>query len=79
MPSDTSERRAAKPTRSQLIALEDTERHGNPSARVFGSAAHGGFSGTMAVLNRNKWVLWDEKSRRWWLTDAGRKALRESD
>jgi hypothetical protein len=66
-------------TPSQIQALEDTERHGNPWARVHGQSQYGGWHGVMFVLNRNKWIALDEKSGKYKLTDAGRKALRESD
>jgi hypothetical protein len=68
-----------KLSRSQIQALEWTRDYGSPSHGVFGQSQHGGWSGVMAVLNRNKWVIYDEKSGKYKLTDAGRKALRESD
>ena len=66
------------PSRSQLHALEDTARCGNPYARVLGQSAHGGMSGTMAVLQRNRWIVFNTETRLWEVTPAGRAVITRS-
>lgn len=62
-----------RPTVSQMQALEDTIAHGDPWARVFGQAQHGGWSGVMTVLSRNRWVRYNERTRKHVITKAGQK------
>jgi hypothetical protein len=63
-----------KPTRSQMIALEDTINAGDPWARVYGQSMHGGWHGVMSVLQRNKWIRYDEQKKKFVITAAGQAA-----
>jgi hypothetical protein len=67
-----------KLSQPQRQALEDVERHGNPRARVFGQAQHGGWHSVMRVIERQRWARFDGRKKKWVLTDAGRAALREA-
>ena len=73
MPTTTTTTK--KPTRSQLQALEDIEKHSNPYFRVHGQSQHGGWHSVMRVLERNAWTRYHMKAGKWVLTDAGRAAL----
>lgn len=60
---------------SQLQALEDVERCGDPWARVFGQSQHGGWNGVMRVVqHERRWIR--HTGKRWVLTAAGDVALR---
>jgi len=63
---------------SQLQALQDVKRTGNPWQRVFGQSQHGGWNSVMRVLWRMKWIKTD-RADRYVLTEAGRKALKEAE
>lgn len=69
-----------KPSPSQLQALEDIERHGDPWKRVFGQSQHGGWHRVMLVIeHRAKWAKFDGRRKKWVLTDAGRAILRQAN
>ena len=62
---------------SQLQALEDVKRSGDPWARVFGQSRHGGWHQVMQVIHlRKKWIC--RVGDRWVLTDAGKQVLKAS-
>lgn len=64
-------------TPSQFQAMEDVARTGDPYARVFGQAMHGGWSGVMRVIEfKEKWI--QHNGKKWVLTPAGKKALAEA-
>jgi hypothetical protein len=69
-----SKTRMKRPTPSQMQALEDTIAGGDPWGRVFGQSQHGGWHGVMCVLNRNEWIRYDKRKKKYVITSAGRSA-----
>lgn len=64
-----------KLTYPQRQALQDIERCGDPSARVFGQSRHGGWNSVMRSIQRNAWARYDENTHKWVLTDLGQIML----
>lgn len=62
---------------AQLRMLRSVGRGGKPLDGVFGQAAHGGASGTIASLQRRNLLVFDGK--RWKLTRAGVDLLAENE
>lgn len=62
-----------RPTPSQIQALEDIERHGNPWYRVRGQSQHGGWQSVVGVIQRAGWAC---SSPSWALTETGREVLK---
>jgi hypothetical protein len=70
---------ARRPSPSQLQALEDIERCGDPWARVVGMSKMGGWHRVMLVIEyRAKWARYDGRRKKWGLTAAGESALRQA-
>ncbi len=64
----------AVPTPAQRRMLESVRDYGEPLAHLHGRSAHGGASGTLAVLRRRGWVTRGVAPMT--LTPAGETALR---
>lgn len=59
---------------SQLSMLESVRDTGDPWARIFGQAAHGGAAGTIASLQKR--ALLKHDGTKWALTPEGTAALK---